>query len=95
MKAREARELAPLSLDGALAVPATTHCRTMCEYSFLSHWDIAGRKPYQRYADFAYGQHVSEVVFGFDVLEPTEHEVCNAYGVLFLAFKNRPRWSLQ
>lgn len=78
VKARETRELAALSLDGALVVPATSHCRTMCENSFLSHWDIAGRKPYQRYADFAYGQHVSEVVFGFDVHEATENEVWTA-----------------
>lgn len=93
MQAREARELAPLSLDDALVVPATTHCRTMCENGFLSHWDIAGRKPYQRYADFAYGQHVSEVVFGFDILEATEYEVCT-YGVFFVGFKNRSRWLL-
>lgn len=47
----------------------------MCEHDFLSHWDIAGRKPYQRYSDFAYGQHVSEAVFGFDVNETTDDEV--------------------
>lgn len=74
-KAREAKQLGLLSLDEALVVPATIHCRTMCEHDFLSHWDIAGRKPYQRYSDFAYGQHVSEVVFGFDVNEATDDEV--------------------
>lgn len=47
----------------------------MCEHSFLSHWDIGGRKPYQRYADFAYGQHVSEVIFGSDVEEGNEIQV--------------------
>lgn len=63
-------------MDTALVVPAMTHCRTMCEHGFLSHWDIAGRKPYQRYSDFAYGQHVSEMVFGFDMDEATEDKVC-------------------
>lgn len=75
LKVRETKQLGLLSLDEALVVPAMTHCRTMCEHDFLSHWDIAGRKPYQRYSDFAYGQHVSEVVFGFDVNEPTDDEV--------------------
>lgn len=74
-KVRESRQLPRLSLDAALVVPATAHCRVMCEHRFLSHWDITGRKPYQRYSDFAYGQHVSEVVFGFDLSRPTEDEV--------------------
>lgn len=74
-QAREARQLWPLCLDAALEVPATAHCRNMCEHGFLSHWDITGRKPYQRYSDFAYGQHVSEVVFGFDLGVATESEV--------------------
>lgn len=76
LKARETRQLGPLSMDTALIVPAMTHCRAMCEHGFLSHWDIAGRKPYQRYSDFAYGQHVSEMVFGFDMDEATEDKVC-------------------
>jgi len=75
IQARKTKHLGHLALDEALVVPATTHCRTMCEHGFLSHWDIAGRKPYQRYSDFAYGQHISEVVFGFDVIEATEMEV--------------------
>lgn len=75
-QARETRWLGPLSMDTALVVPAMTHCRTMCDHGFLSHWDIAGRKPYQRYSDFAYGQHVSEMVFGFDMDEATEDKVC-------------------
>eukprot|EP00752_Nemacystus_decipiens_P009403 g8406.t1 len=75
--ARETSQLGLLSFDEALVVPAMIHCRTMCEHDFLSHWDIAGRKPYQRYSDFAYGQHVSEVVFGFDVNEETDNEVFN------------------
>lgn len=36
---------------------------------------MAGRKPYQRYSDFAYGQHVSEDVFEFRVNEAAEDEV--------------------
>lgn len=78
-KARKRKQLGHLALDEALVVAATTHCRIMCEHGFLSHWDIAGRKPYQRYSDFAYGQHVSEVVFGFDVIEATETEVCTGH----------------
>lgn len=50
----------------------------MCEHDFLSHWDMAGRKPYQRYSDFAYGQHVSEDVFEFRVNEAAEDEVGEA-----------------
>lgn len=77
-KAREDKQLEHLSLDTALVVPATTHARTMCEHDFLSHWDIEGRKPYQRYSDFAYGQHITEEVFGFDVDEGTEDEVLHS-----------------
>eukprot|EP00903_Cladosiphon_okamuranus_P011055 g10437.t1 len=73
--AREAKQLGLLSLDEALVVPAMIHCRVMCEHDFLSHWDIAGRKPYHRYSDFAYGQHITEVVFGFDVNERTGNEI--------------------
>ncbi|CAM9317093.1 unnamed protein product [Ectocarpus sp. 12 AP-2014] len=75
--ARDTKQLELLSPDEALAVPAMTHCRTMCEHDFLSHWDMAGRKPYQRYSDFAYGQHVSEEVFEFRVNEAAEDEVMN------------------
>lgn len=75
------QQLGILFLDTALALPAMTHCRNMCEHDFLSHWDSAGRKPYQRYSDFAYGQHVSEVVFGFDITEPAEDEVSTLWGV--------------
>lgn len=75
LKARESHELGVLSLDTALAVPAMTHCRFMSEHRFLSHWDVAGQKPYQRYSDFAYGQHISEVVFGFDLHEAKEEKV--------------------
>lgn len=53
----------------------------MCEEGFLSHWDITGQKPYQRYSDFAYGQHVSEVAFGFDLYDGTEDEVRMLVGI--------------
>lgn len=87
-KARETKHVGLLSLDEALVVPAMTHCRTMCEHDFLSHWDIAGRKPYQRYSDFAYGQHVSEAVFGFDVNEATDDEVCKMHVIHIQAIES-------
>ncbi|CAM9166684.1 unnamed protein product [Ascophyllum nodosum] len=76
-EARENRDRNPLILDTALEVPAMTHSRAMCEHGFLSHWDIGGRKPYQRYADFASGQHVSEVIFGSDMEEEDETQILN------------------
>lgn len=75
MQVREAHQLRLLGTDDALVLPATAHCRTMCEHGFLSHWDIGGRKPHQRYSDFAFGQHVSEVMFGFELIEGTKDEV--------------------
>ncbi|CAM9330673.1 unnamed protein product, partial [Discosporangium mesarthrocarpum] len=74
-RARENRQLPPLSPDDALSSSATAHCRAMCEHNFLSHWDMAGQKPYQRYSEVACGQHVAEEMFGYDLKASTEEEI--------------------
>ena len=53
-----------VKLDILASRVANKICREAAENSFLGHWNMAGEKPYQRYA-FAGGcDHVSENAFG-------------------------------
>jgi uncharacterized protein YkwD len=53
-----------VKLDILASRVANKICREAAENSFLGHWNLAGEKPYQRYA-FAGGyDHVSENAFG-------------------------------
>jgi hypothetical protein len=38
----------------------------MANNTFTSHYNLAGQKPYQRYASFGHSEHVAERVFGID-----------------------------
>ena len=54
----------PVKLDILASRVANKMCREAGENDFIGHWNIAGEKPYQRYA-FAGGyDHVSENAFG-------------------------------
>jgi len=54
----------PVKLDILASRVANMMCREAAENKFVSHWNLAGEKPYHRYA-FAGGyDHVSENVFG-------------------------------
>lgn len=54
----------PVSLDILASRVANKQCREAAENKYLSHWNLAGEKPYMRYA-FAGGfDHVSENAFG-------------------------------
>jgi uncharacterized protein YkwD len=54
----------PVSLDILASRVANKMCREATEKNFLGHWNLAGEKPYHRYA-FAGGyDHVTENAFG-------------------------------
>ena len=54
----------PVKLDILASRVANRQCREAAENKYVSHWNLAGEKPYQRYA-FAGGyDHVSENAFG-------------------------------
>jgi len=54
----------PVKLDILASRVANMMCREAAENKFVSHWNLAGEKPYHRYA-FAGGyDHVSENAFG-------------------------------
>jgi uncharacterized protein YkwD len=54
----------PVELDILASRVANKACREAAENGYISHWNMAGEKPYHRYA-FAGGyDHVSENVFG-------------------------------
>jgi uncharacterized protein YkwD len=63
-KSRKRDNAGAVKLDILASRVANKMCREAAENSFLGHWNLAGEKPYQRYA-FAGGyDHVSENAFG-------------------------------
>jgi hypothetical protein len=61
---RKGYKAGPVKLDILASRVANKMCREAAENDFLGHWDMAGEKPYHRYA-FAGGfDHVSENAFG-------------------------------
>jgi hypothetical protein len=61
---RKRYRASPLQLDIFASRVANRMCREAAENSYVSHWNLAGEKPYQRYA-FAGGyDHVSENAYG-------------------------------
>ncbi|CAN0274712.1 unnamed protein product, partial [Phaeothamnion confervicola] len=56
--------LSLLVRDEALCDAADAHCEAMSAFDYVSHWDPAGNKPYQRYADASGGHHLSETLYG-------------------------------
>lgn len=61
---RKRNNTGPVKLDILASRVANKMCREAAENKFLGHWNLAGDKPYHRYA-FAGGyDHVSENAFG-------------------------------
>ncbi|MCX6320728.1 MAG: CAP domain-containing protein, partial [Bacteroidia bacterium] len=63
-KSRKNFKAGPVKLDILASRVANKMCREAAENNFIGHWNMAGEKPYHRYA-FAGGyDHVSENAFG-------------------------------
>jgi uncharacterized protein YkwD len=63
-KSRKRCKAQPLKLDILASRVANKMCKEAAENNFVGHWNMAGEKPYHRYA-FAGGyDHVSENAFG-------------------------------
>ena len=63
-KSRKKNDASPVKLDILASRVANKMCREAAENIFVGHWNMAGEKPYHRYA-FAGGyDHVSENAFG-------------------------------
>jgi len=63
-RSRRKFRAAPVRLDILASRVANKMCREAAENKYVSHWNLAGEKPYHRYA-FAGGyDHVSENAFG-------------------------------
>ncbi len=54
----------PVKLDILASRVANKMCREAAENDFIGHWNLAGEKPYQRYALAGGKDHVSENAFG-------------------------------
>jgi uncharacterized protein YkwD len=63
-KSRKKYNAPPVKLDILASRVANKMCKEAAENNYMGHWNMAGEKPYQRYA-FAGGyDHVSENAFG-------------------------------
>ena len=63
-KSRKKSNASPVKLDILASRVANKMCREAAENNYVGHWNMAGEKPYHRYA-FAGGyDHVSENAFG-------------------------------
>ena len=63
-RSRKKFRAAPVRLDILASRVANKMCREAAENNYVSHWNLAGEKPYHRYA-FAGGyDHVSENAYG-------------------------------
>jgi uncharacterized protein YkwD len=63
-KSRKKFRVKPVQLDILASRVANKMCMEAAENKYISHWDMAGEKPYHRYA-FAGGyDHISENAFG-------------------------------
>ena len=54
----------PVKLDILASRVANKQCREAAENKYVSHWNLAGEKPYQRYSFAGGNDHVSENAFG-------------------------------
>lgn len=63
-RSRKKNRVSPVKLDILASRVANRMCKEAADNNYISHWNLAGEKPYQRYA-FAGGyDHVSENAFG-------------------------------
>lgn len=61
--------VSPLEFDSVVSASADKHCQEMVANGTLSHWDLAGRKPYQRHFEGGSCHHIDERVGGDDAVE--------------------------
>ena len=71
---RAAAGVQPLEFDSLVSSAADKHCQEMVSNGTLSHWDSAGRKPYQRYFEGGSRDHIDERVGGDDAVEGASFE---------------------
>ena len=71
---RAAAGVPPLEFDSLVSTTADKHCQEMVSNGTLSHWDSAGRKPYQRYFEGGSRDHIDERVGGDDAVEGASFE---------------------
>jgi uncharacterized protein YkwD len=58
--ARAAAGLPPVAWDPVAAEASLAHARQMAEAGYLSHWDLQGRLPHERYASYGGRAYVAE-----------------------------------
>jgi len=63
-KSRNKFRASPVKLDILASRVANKMCREAAENNFIGHWNLAGEKPYHRYAFAGGNDHVSENAFG-------------------------------
>jgi uncharacterized protein YkwD len=63
-KSRKRNRVSPVKLDILASRVANRMCREAAENNYVSHWNLAGEKPYHRYAFAGGHDHVSENAFG-------------------------------
>jgi uncharacterized protein YkwD len=63
-KSRKKFNAPPVKLDILASRVANKMCKEAAENSYIGHWNMAGEKPYHRYANAGGYDHVSENAFG-------------------------------
>lgn len=61
---RKRHKAKPVELDILASRVANKACKEAAENQYISHWNMAGEKPYHRYGSAGGYDHVSENVFG-------------------------------
>ncbi len=61
---RKAAGVQPVAYSEELSLAADAHCREMLRESYVSHWNLAGWKPYMRYALAGIRDHTAENAWG-------------------------------
>jgi uncharacterized protein YkwD len=74
-KSRRKYRVPPVKLDILASRVANRMCREAAEKNYVSHWNLAGEKPYHRYAFAGGHDHVAENVYG----EWTTGNIDNSY----------------
>jgi len=52
--------LSPLTMDSIAESVAQKHCQEMAVRDYLAHWDLAGKKPWERYNELGGSHNISE-----------------------------------
>jgi len=73
---RKKHGAAPVKLDILASRVANKQCREAAEVGYVSHWNLAGEKPYHRYAFAGGHDHVSENAYG-EWISGSEYAISN------------------